>query len=83
MANQRRPFMSYIRQQPLPKYYNYGHVKKVLKDVYGCTLVSVVGYKDRRRFAHYDVVEDATSKVVLKDVTLFQLGSWLEKEGDY
>lgn len=70
---------------PLPKRYSRSKIDIVLSKQYNYKLRDVTGYKGTRGNNPrkiYDVV-DEKGNIVVEEVNLYQLGSWLEEQGDY
>ena len=74
-----------VPAKPLPKRYSYSKIKIKLRDQYNCKLIDVTGYKGTRGDNPRKVysVVDEKGNTIVEEVNLYQLGSWLEKQGDY
>ena len=71
--------------KPLPKRHSVEHIKWILKTLYNYELKDITGYKGTRGYDNHKKyrVEDENGKTIIAECTLFQLGSYLEEEGDY
>ncbi len=73
--------------KPLDKHYSIERCKKILKEKYHYKLIDITEYKGTRATNGYRLkkyrVEDDNGNVIIVECTLYQLGTFLENEGDY
>ncbi len=74
-----------LPQKPLPVRHSMEHIKWVLEELYHCKLIDITEYKGTRGYDKHKQyrVEDENGKTIIACCGLYQLGSFLEAEGDY
>ena len=74
-----------IPSKPLPKRHSVEHIRWILKTLYNYELTDITEYKGTRGYDNHKRyrVEDENGKTIIAECTLYQLGCFLEEEGDY
>ena len=88
----REDLMSYwhdglVPPKSLEKHYSIAKIKKILGEKYGCEITDITEYKGTRWYSRtphklYTIV-DQYGETKVEECSLYQIGKWLEDQGDY